>query len=195
MKMSPEDVSKYEGFYWLSDQDPRGAIYLQTLTDNTQFDYVDLLKNGHLVTDPIPFSLKKGSRWYDLVFAGWPSLFLVSARFRDALKEMKGFQFYPTLIIDSTKKETNDSFVGLAARGRSGPINHDWYTEKVITAGFLPVRKGLYFDLDSWDGSDLFIPENAAFLFVTERVKRIIEQQKLTNVRLERISDLDNYKL
>ncbi len=37
-------------------------------------------------------------------------------------------------------------------------------------------------DLDTWDGSDIFLLKGTAYAFLTKRVKEIMEKSKLTNI-------------
>lgn len=78
----------------------------------------------------------------------------------------------------------------MSVTGRSGPIVEGWPTEKVVTPSILPAQRGRFFSLDTWDGSDFFIPDNSAWLIVIEKVKDIIEQYKLTNISLTKLSEV-----
>jgi len=44
------------------------------------------------------------------------------------------------------------------------------------------VKKGIYFDERSWDSSDIFLLEGKLHLFITQKVKNIIDRLGLTNV-------------
>ncbi|WP_407740608.1 hypothetical protein [Hyalangium sp.] len=74
---------------------------------------------------------------------------------------------------------------GLAVTGRCGNI--DWAqgieVPRIFPAGIFPVWKGLFFDPDSWDGSDFFIPgERVGYVLVVEEVKKAFERAKIKNV-------------
>ncbi|MEI6511383.1 MAG: hypothetical protein WCO25_05085 [Candidatus Uhrbacteria bacterium] len=53
----------------------------------------------------------------------------------------------------------------------------------------------MFFDKETWDGTDLFIPEGTAMVVVSEPVKLAIEKAKLTNVECNRLSDRENTSL
>ena len=48
---------------------------------------------------------------------------------------------------------------------------------------------GVSFDMDKWDGSDIFVFDNLPNLpIVTEKLKNILVKNKLTNIKFEDIS-------
>ena len=49
---------------------------------------------------------------------------------------------------------------------------------------------GIIIDENSWDGSDFFMMEVYGYVFVTERVKKVIEEHKLTGVELTPSTEL-----
>ncbi len=42
----------------------------------------------------------------------------------------------------------------------------------------------------TWDGSDLFSPGTASFIFLTERIAELIEDRNFPNIWLKRITDI-----
>ena len=76
-------------------------------------------------------------------------------------------------------------YSGLAITGRCGKID---YTRTVVVprvypAGIFPIGKGLLFDPESWDGSDLFMPaDNVGYKFMVDDVKKAFERAKIRNV-------------
>ena len=55
---------------------------------------------------------------------------------------------------------------------------------KLIHGQTVKANQGLFFPEDSWDGSDMFVSEYVNFTFVTEKVKTILEKNKVTNVEI-----------
>jgi len=45
---------------------------------------------------------------------------------------------------------------------------------------------------DTWDGSDLFLPEGTGYKFVTEEIKTALEKAKIRNIWFERITEIEN---
>ena len=50
--------------------------------------------------------------------------------------------------------------------------------------------KGYEFDLESWDGSDIFIPADTYRLFFTQKVKEILERNKVNNFKIWNTKDV-----
>jgi hypothetical protein len=50
---------------------------------------------------------------------------------------------------------------------------------------------GLYFDLKTWDGSDIFVPESTGYTIVTEQVKIAIEKAKFKNIYFKRLTEFE----
>jgi len=70
-----------------------------------------------------------------------------------------------------------------------------WKTHPFFPEGKpVEMTKGLFFDMQSLDGSDIFTPENSMFTFVTERVKEVLIREMFTNLQFERITDIEMIK-
>ena len=55
----------------------------------------------------------------------------------------------------------------------------------------LPHRIGIRFWPETWDGSDVFVPEASGFVFVTERVRDALTRAKAKNVEFKRITEVE----
>ncbi len=53
------------------------------------------------------------------------------------------------------------------------------------------VYKGLYFYEEDWDGSDIFWVSSFGGTIVTEKVKKIFKQAKVTNVKLSPLPEIE----
>ncbi|HVG64323.1 MAG TPA: hypothetical protein VNA24_37525 [Hyalangium sp.] len=76
-------------------------------------------------------------------------------------------------------------YSGLAITGRCGKIDYarTVVVPRVYPAGIFPIGKGLLFDPESWDGSDLFTPVGkGGFIFMVDEVKKVLERAKIRNV-------------
>ena len=69
---------------------------------------------------------------------------------------------------------------GLIPTGRCGPLIRRHKGEV----------KGYEFDLESWDGSDIFIPADTYRLFFTQKVKEILERNKVNNFKIWNTKDV-----
>lgn len=142
------------------------------------------LKSGRW-TPPGAFPLKvsKGKKWYDLVPIQDPFNFAISRRFLDVLKKtgLTGWKTYPIAIEGQTQ-----DYHGFLISGKAGPL------KRPKAAGFLT---GYEFEIDSWDGSDLFTPAGTFSLFCTENARQVLLESKLTNIELENIRDAEWYSV
>jgi hypothetical protein len=85
-------------------------------------------------------------------------------------------------------------YSGLAITGRCGKIDYSRtiVVPRIRPAGIFPTGKGLYFDPESWDGSDLFMPaENAGYKFMVEEVKEAFERAKIKNAEFTPLEQLE----
>jgi hypothetical protein len=55
-----------------------------------------------------------------------------------------------------------------------------------------PVAVGLYFNLETWDGSDFFVPGESGYIIVTEKVKTAVEKTKFSNIELRSITEIES---
>jgi hypothetical protein len=105
-----------------------------------------------------------------------------------------GWSLYDVSVRDK-QGQLIPGYSGLAITGRCGKID---YTRTVVVprvypAGIFPIGKGLLFDPESWDGSDLFMPAgNVGNKLMVERVKKAFEQAKIRNVSF---TPLDQYEV
>lgn len=123
---------------------------------------------------------------------------LVSTRVVETLRDGKvtGWSLYPVRIVDKGSNEI-EGFHGLAVVGRCGPLDSS-RGEYLLKPPPVPqgrafwVRKGLFFDPESWDGRDVFSPANGGgIVFVVERVKQLLEKAKVRNVKFTRLSEYE----
>ncbi|MCO6436247.1 MAG: hypothetical protein J5J06_04075 [Phycisphaerae bacterium] len=105
-----------------------------------------------------------------------------------------GWSTYEVKVFGKTDEITG--YKGLSVLGRCGPTDDSkarlvWVEPNPEHMGMpgLPVtavqqKFGLYFDPDTWDGCDFFLPEGSAWIFVTERVAKALKKARATNVSL-----------
>jgi hypothetical protein len=106
---------------------------------------------------------------------------IVSKRFKEIFEEhgVKGCEYKPVKVADlDTKEPSGETLYELIITGSGGIANpdqlkrSDWRIEDVAI------------DKESWDGSDIFrCKETGACIFITERAKDLIEDNRLTNIR------------
>lgn len=95
-----------------------------------------------------------------------------------------GWSLYDVSVRDK-QGQLSPGYSGLAITGRCGKIDYTRtiVVSRVYPAGIFPIGKGLLFDPESWDGSDLFTPiGNVGFIFMVDEVKKTLERAKIRNV-------------
>ena len=135
-----------------------------------------------------------GRRFMDVVNSNSGMLMLLSARLCEAMTPFSGWRPLPAVIV-ATDGSERDDYVVLCVEGRSGPID-DALSERVTLPPPVPGApggpglRGLYFEPDTWDGSDVFAPEGTTLTFMTQDVSRAIERLKPTNTLIQRLSEI-----
>jgi hypothetical protein len=169
--------------YLEMQQDPLRAYHLGTATPER----------------PLRLGWAEGSRLVDLTgtTAGLPNV--VSQRFVDALRchTVTGWSTYPIELHDKDDKII-DGYYGLIVTGRSGPIQNERARPTLVRTPAGHMAKswfGYYVDEASWDGSEIFVPQNTSFTFVVGRVKRLLEAAKLTNIALTSVTEIERIML
>jgi hypothetical protein len=112
--------------------------------------------------------------------------------------KLTGWEVIPAELMRS---ETAGSvpYCVLVATGRCGKIDNSRSVQMHKRVIGNPkggtVWRGLYFDESTWDGSDLFCPQGAAFFFVTNRFKEVLEAIPVGNIQLQALSDIERASL
>ena len=111
---------------------------------------------------------------------------LLSDRVPDLLRSggFTGWATYPVVpYLDDSA--TNNDFSGLAVTGSPIDSSRGQIVGKEYLAGTFPVLKGLYFDPQSWDGSDIFATsQKSGLIFVVAAVKKCLELAGVRNILL-----------
>jgi hypothetical protein len=189
-------VSELDGFHELSDRDLRGAVVAEpdNSLNGSALRAIALGKRSPRTT--LQFKPALGSRLEDLLTTTWIVPLLLSPRFHQLLRDhdFTGWTAHPAEV--ELRRGERAEYGALAVSGRSGPID-DKRSERVVLppaapgGNEVPGLRGLLFDPRSWDGSDVFTPEGSTFVLVTDRVRDAIAAAGLTNVALERITEIE----
>lgn len=146
---------------------------------------------------PKRFGYQMGSSLCDWMGTGWPAFSLVSQRFVTALREgsFTGWKSYAAEVHRKNGKLI-EGYEVLIVTGRCGPLDHS-KEKKVRKPPPVPQGQaydawiGMYFDPESWDGSDLFTPEGTTVTVVTEPVKSALERVGITNVHFKPLTEFE----
>jgi hypothetical protein len=146
---------------------------------------------------PIEFIRDSGGTAHDLVGTSYATLHLASRRFIDVLSRARftGWTTFPVDIYPDDEVRL-DGYVGFGVTGRCGPID-DNLSESLELPPPVPGGRasaglrGLLFDPRSWDGSDVFTPEDRSSVFVTTGVKVALEAAAVTGLEFRSITSIE----
>ncbi len=168
---------------------------------NKKEDSWKLIKGEYeSISLPVKFKQVSGKNQCDILDTGWVSLLLISEKMKKLLESynLTGWNTYP---IELSDKDDNPltGYYGLSITGRSGAI--DYKKCEIIERQMRPnapigkYRKGLAIELETWDGSDFFLPLDSFYILVTEKAAKAIKKESLTNLRLIKSSDVETLVL
>lgn len=172
--------------------------YVGILNKELDFNAFCKILKGDLtgIKLPITFIQTSGRKWMDILNPSSVSLYIVVDKFIELMcrNHTTGWKTYPVRILDKKGTEIN-GYCGLSITGKCGPV--DYSKSQIIKKRLVPnglqtkYYKGLYFDLNNWDGSDIFIPQGSLHIIITEKVKKVIQQNKITNVSLQNLAEYE----
>ncbi len=55
----------------------------------------------------------------------------------------------------------------------------------------MSLKEGRMFDIEDWDGSDIFRFSAEGYIFVTEKFKRMIEEERIEGITFEELQEID----
>ena len=128
----------------------------------------------------------------DVINPGFIHLLLISDRFKNLLEEngITGWQTYPIELYDR-KGNLVEGYNGFTIIGRAGDmLTFDSPPEEL---GYSPKSKGFYFNVDLWDGTDIFhVRPN--FILITSRLAELLIKHKISGISIARLTDYGDWK-
>jgi hypothetical protein len=103
-----------------------------------------------------------------------------------------GFNLYPVVLKDKQKEDV-EGYSGVSIVGRAGKV--DFKKSEVIKEqpeGWPKVierLKGMYFGLEEWDGSDIFLAEGSLYVFCTKKFVDAVSKLKGHNFEFTPVSE------
>lgn len=134
-----------------------------------------------------------GKRMRDILDTRYPPLYLISERFKNVLKEsdITGWESYPITLFD--KKGTRvEGYNGFSITGRAGKMEK--FDQLPLECGYSADADGYYFDVETWDGSDLFNTEGSWHIIVNERFIKVLVDNKITACDYCRLTDYGDWR-
>ena len=104
-----------------------------------------------------------------------------------------GWKTYPVEVY-TQEDELIRGFNGFTITGRCGAVKPSLCEEVIIPPTYkggpsVPGYKGDPLDLDTWDGSDIFILEHTVYKYATAKVRNVLSKLKNSNVAFEDIAE------
>ena len=183
----------YSEFYQFGSALTQGALLVRS---NDVEDKLPFIFGEAEAIAPLRFTHHLGRRVYDVVETDWARLFLFSERVTTALQahQISGWKSYPAEVYNQRGARVPGYSV-FAVTGRSGPVNRK--KGKLIVRAPLrptgPPRRwwvGVYFDLASWDSSDVFVPEGSLRMIGTQKVIDLFEKLQVSNLRWQAVTEV-----
>lgn len=170
-------------FYCLDEEGLLNAVCVDFAED---FNSWDVLRGNSLLPEGALCYPYMGKKFYDIIIPSRPFPFLISDKVVDAFtrNSITGWKATPVRIAG---KEDLKYYV-LMVTGRCGFVDRNKSVriiKKSPGGKDWPFLQGLFFEPESWDGTDMFVAENVSFIFCTEKVKKVIKQIKATNISFE----------
>ncbi len=143
---------------------------------------------------PIIFQQSAGKTLSDILDTEHPWLYLISERFRKVLVQNKltGWKIYSIKLYDKKGSEIL-GYHGFSITGHCGQV--DYEKSKIVEERLIPTGplvkfyKGRFINLESWDGSDFFLPKGTIGSTVNEKAAEILRKEKISNLVLEPLID------
>lgn len=187
--------------YCIGEGFKRTAVRVDLRHDDAFPDDVAVTRAEVVPADPIQLIVDEGKKQFDLIGATLAIPKIVSGRFIEILNDnnFTGWSTYPVEILQKDGSRI-EGYVGLAVLGRCGPID-DSLSERVVLEPLAPGGtavdglKGWLFQIETWDGSDLFMPAGSGAIFVTKPVRDALVAGGVTNVKLDPIAEIESMLL
>jgi len=131
----------------------------------------------------------------DIIRTGYIAPILVNERVLTLLRDIRasGWGTYEVQLFDK-RGERLAGYYGLSVHGRCGPIDTERSAKvyRRFPGGVFPMWRGLYFDPEEWDGSEIFMPAGrSSWVLVVESVRDAFREAKVSNVRFENLRSIE----
>jgi hypothetical protein len=130
-----------------------------------------------------------------VIYTTWASPIILSRRLVDTLREhgFTGWRTYPVELFGKSGERIT-GYEGLAVTGRCGPVDESKseHFKKQYPGGLFTKLRGYYFNPESWDGSDLFMPSGWGAKFVVQEVKDALTEAGIDNIEFTRLDQVEH---
>ena len=145
-------------------------------------------------------SVPIGAFWFfggrqpgDVIWTGYGVAVILHDRVVEVLRQSRfsGWTVLPCAL-RGKEGQAISGYSFLQVSGKSGPIDDSLaeVVEKEYPARRVQELRGLYFQPDTWDGSDFFIPKDTAIIMVTKSVRDALKHARVRNVLFTSLSEM-----
>lgn len=188
----------YSALYKVSD--PLGTRAFRAEFGASSEEAVAYSRGDRAPESSIPVTWFMGSKISgDVIWSSLVAPVVVHSRVVDLLAEAKisGWSTYAVKVSSDTG-ETVPGYVGLAIHGRCAvqDLSRSEIVLKEYPGGWSPAFRGHFFAQESWDGSDLVMPDAydksraSCHRFATDRARRVFRKAKVSNLAFTPLSEV-----
>ena len=191
-RLTSKSFPGFDNLYYLSD--PVSNYYFRADLELNE-DAFQVTRREVSPTGPVVARWGMGRKEpSDIVWTTHAIPIVISERVVDLLRqhEFVGWSTYDVELYSKTG-DLIPGYFGLSVSGRCGPIDNSRSIEfeEQMPARMATRWRGLFFEENAWDGSDLFMPEgNGGWKFVTEEVREVFKKAKIKNVTFTPLSEV-----
>ena len=155
-------------FYKIDCQYKRGCIHIES---DTEYDFRKFFSFQDNDISNSKFKIARGGKFLDLIPFNTSLHFAVSNKMRNIIIEnhINGIDFFPIRINDLA------DIWGIVPISAAGKIEN---LERLNNLE----DETIEFNISSWDGSDIFYLQDTLCLICTQKVKEILEYNKIMNI-------------
>ena len=156
--------------YSFKADNKRSAIEIEA---KVEYDDVALKRGPSTIKENNQFDIYKGKKAFDAINYCDSVNWVFSEKLKNIFENnnVTGIEFYPIEIAGLDQK-----YLGYYVTGKAGNVLN---TDHM---GCIPIFEPIKFNENEWDGSDVFCFENSGTNYITEKVKLLIEENKLSNI-------------
>lgn len=141
---------------------------------------------------PVTFQIESGKNFLDILETGWPSLYLISHRFKTVLEEggLTGWMTFPIKLLDKNNNPIQ-GYYGLSIKGTCSHLDYKGceIIEKKWVEGGPVIRFYKGIPIQNWDGKDFFSPNGTFEIFISKKAADLLKKNKITNLVLLNTQD------
>ena len=189
------------GFYRLCDRSYRNTLHVYSYSLDLITAYEITRGDYSNVTFPLVCTYYQGHKLREVIACNGTA-FLIADRVKALLEahHLTGWETFPVKVYNKKKEEVL-GYHGFAVTGRCGPTHRKESSlfQKRYASGapLIDTYKGVFFNLDAWDGSDFFHAQDKKKehdvewgIYISPRAYEVIHPAKIDTFELEHLPDI-----